>query len=79
MKVLGWNCRDIYNAATVKALNAQIKGTSPNVVFMCETKASASRMGEVMNAIKFSNLCVVKAKGIAGGVCIMWKAGLMIH
>lgn len=30
-----------------------------------------------MNSIKFSDMCVVKAKGSAGGICVMWKSGLM--
>ena len=79
MKVLGWNCRDICRAATVRALKAQIKGTSPDVIFLSETKASTSKMVEVMNAIKFSNLCVVEAKGTAGGICVMWKVGYAIQ
>ena len=24
-------------------------------------------------------MCVVEAKGIAGGICVMWKSGLSIH
>ena len=68
MKILGWNCRGICRAATVRAFKAQIKGTSPDVIFLSETKASASRMVEVMNEIKFSNLCVVEAKGTTGGI-----------
>ena len=79
MKVLGWNCRGIYNAATVRALKAQIKGNSPDIIFLSETKAFATRMGVVMNSIKFSNMCVVDAKGTVGGFCIMWKDDLMIH
>ena len=79
MKVLGWNCRSICNTATVRALKAQIKGTSPDVIFLCETKSSASRMQEVLNSIKFAYMCVVDAKGIVGGICVMWKAGLMIQ
>lgn len=57
MKVLGWNCRGICNAATVKALKPQINGNSPDVIFLSETKASASRMVNVMNSIKFSDVC----------------------
>nr|POE60828.1 hypothetical protein CFP56_39840 [Quercus suber] len=67
MKVLGWNCCGIYNATTVRALKAQINENSPDVIFLCETKASASRMVNVMNSIKFSDMCVVEAKGSAGG------------
>lgn len=79
MKILGWNYRGICNAATVKALKAQIKGNSPDIIFLSETKASVSRMKDVLKSIKFFDMCVVEAKGAAGGICVMWKSGLFIH
>lgn len=36
-------------------------------------------MKVVLKAIKFADMCVVEAKGIAGGICVMWKSGLSIH
>lgn len=30
-----------------------------------------------MNSIKFSDMCVVEAKGSTGGICVMWKSSLM--
>ena len=36
-------------------------------------------MKVVLKAIKFANMCVVEAKGIAGGICVMWKSGFSIH
>ena len=78
MKVLGWNCRGIYNAATVRALKAQIKGNSPDIIFLSETKAFKARMKKVLFSLKFADMYVVEAKGIAGGLCVMWKAGLSI-
>lgn len=76
MKLLGWNCRGIYNASTVRALKAQIKGARPNLIFLFETKASVSRMEFVRNSIKFDHMFFVEAKGKAGGLCILWKDGL---
>nr|POE71798.1 hypothetical protein CFP56_65790 [Quercus suber] len=40
-------------------------------------EASTSRMVNVMNSIKFVDMCVVEAKSFAGGICIMWKSDLM--
>ena len=79
MKILSWNCRGSYNAATVKAFKAHVKGNSPDIIFLSETKASVERMKVVLKAIKFANMCVVEAKGIAGGICVMWKSGFSIH
>lgn len=79
MRILGWNCRDIYNASTVRALGAKIKGAKPNVVFLSETKANECRMEFVKSFIKFNNKIVIEAKCSAGGLCIMWKEGLVIN
>ena len=43
MKILSWNCRGNYNAATVKALKAHVKGNSPDIIFLSETKAFVER------------------------------------
>ena len=48
------------------------------MVFLSETKADINRMEFVKKSIKFENKCVVEAKGSAGGLCIMWKNGLLI-
>ena len=56
----------------------QIKGARPNLIFLSETKATVSRMEFVRNSIKFDHLLVVEAKGKAGELCILWKAGLSI-
>ena len=79
IKVLGQNCCGICNAITVKSFKAQIKGNSSDVIFLCETKASTTRMKEVLKSINFADMCVVEAKGTAGGICIMWKSGFSIH
>ena len=79
MRILGWNCRGICHASTVRALGAQIKGAKPDVVFLSETKANESRMEFVKNFLKFDNKIVVEAKGSAGGLCIMWKTSLVIN
>ena len=78
MRILGWNCRGICHASTVRALRAQIKEAKPDVVFLSETKAKEGRMEFVKSFIKFDNKIVVEAKGSAGGLSIMWKRGLDI-
>ena len=51
MKILGWNYHGICNAATVRALKAQIKGNSLDIIFLSETKASVSMMKDVLKSI----------------------------
>ena len=36
-------------------------------------------MVAVMESIGFADLVVVDAKGSAGGLCVMWKAGVSVH
>ena len=78
MRILGWNCQGVCNASIVRALGAQIKGARPDVVFLFKTKANENHMEYVKNDLKFDNKCVMEAKGRAGGLCIMWKAGVSI-
>lgn len=41
-------------------------------------KASKEHMDQVMNSLNFSFNFVVDAKGLAEGLCLMWKAGSTI-
>ena len=60
MKLFSWNCRGIYNASTVRALKAQIKGSRPDLIFLFETKTTVNRMETVRNSIKFNHMFVVR-------------------
>uniref|UniRef100_A0A2N9FV45 Reverse transcriptase domain-containing protein n=1 Tax=Fagus sylvatica TaxID=28930 RepID=A0A2N9FV45_FAGSY len=73
MRILGWNCRGICNASTVRALKAQIRGWHPSVLFLCETKASVVWMNVVAKLIGFQNLVVLGPKGRVGGICMLWS------
>ena len=79
MKLLGWNCRGIYNASTVRALKAQIKGVRPDLIFLSETKALVSRMDFVKSSFGFDNMLVIEAKGKASGLCVIWKNGFSVR
>jgi len=48
-------------------------------VFLCETKANLVRMDFVKSSIGFDESIVVESKGSAGGLCMMWKAGISTH
>ena len=47
MKILGWNCHGICNAATVRALKAHLKGNSPDVVFGDKTMRQLLSNGSI--------------------------------
>lgn len=71
MKALSWNCRGICNAATVRALKAQIKGVHLEIVFLSETKADEARVDKVMKTLGHAEKLAVNARGKAGGLCMM--------
>ena len=50
----------------------------PDIIFLCETKATDSRMKVVMKKLRFSNRVVIDAKGTAGGLTMMWKSNRII-
>ena len=78
MRALCWNCRGICKASIVRALKAQIKGERPDIIFLCETKATNSRMKVVMEKLRFSNKVVIDAKGASGNLTMMWKSNRII-
>jgi exonuclease III len=70
MKILGWNYRGICNTSTVRALKALVKGHRPEIIFLCETKASESRLVKIAGSLGFSEHLIVAAQGRSGGVCL---------
>ena len=78
MRALCWNCRGICKASIVQALKAQIKGERPDIIFLCEAKATNSRMKVVMEKLRFSNKVVIDAKGASGNLTMTWKSNRII-
>ena len=79
MRALGWNCRGICNASTVRALRAQNRGHKPAIIFLCETKANGERMDYVNRRVGFNENVVIEAKGRVGGLWLMWKNNVQIE
>ena len=79
MRALGWNCRGICNASTVRALRAQNRGHKPDIIFLCETKTNGERMDYVKRMVGFNENVVTEAKGRVGGLCLMWKNNVQIE
>ena len=79
MKFLDWNYQGICNASTIRALKGQIKRARPDLIFLSETKALASRIDFVKSFIRFDNMLVVEASGKAGGLYVLWKDSILIN
>ena len=78
MKILGWNCRGICNAVTVKALRASIRVHSPEIIFLSETKASEIRIKRVATLLGFPSSFCVGARGKSGGICLFWHQHIQV-
>jgi exonuclease III len=72
MRILEWNRWGICNASTVRALRALIRVQNPEILFLCETKASESRIKKVVSSIGFADHIAIGPKGRAGGICMIW-------
>ena len=79
MKILSWNCRGICNTSTVRALRALVKVRNPQVIFLCETKASESRIQSIACSLGFSEHLTVAAQGRSGGVCLLRNSTLFVE
>lgn len=62
----------------VRSLKAHIGMVHPEVIFLCETKASEERMLKVIKSLVFSDHLIFGAKGRSGDICMMWSNALKI-
>lgn len=78
MRILGWNYRGICNASTIRALEAQIRKTKSDIIFLCETKANVDHI-ELKGNIRSFDKEVVEAKGRAKGLCLLWRSDVNVE
>ena len=63
----------------VRALRTQKRGHKLDIIFLCETKANEERMEYVKRRVGFNENVIIKAKGRARGLCLMWKNNVQIE
>lgn len=77
MKILSWNCYELRNARTVRALKKLIQSKDPNLVFLMETKRKDVEMNRFRNRGNLSNIvsvsCIAWGKERVGGLACLWK------
>ena len=72
MRTISWNCREIGNPWSVRALHDMVRRWKPKIVFLMETKSKAKRMEKIKNKIGFANGLIVPSRGRSGGVALLW-------
>lgn len=77
MILLSWNCRGLGNPATVPTLCELVKARKPDMVFLFETLAVASRVEEIRVKLNFQSCFNVSCVGRSGGVCVFWRVSTL--
>ena len=52
---------------------------APDVLFLCKTKDSEEHMDQVKRYVGFSTEVVIDAKGLVRGLCLIWKARVVVE
>lgn len=72
MNWLIWNARGLGSPRAFFELRQLIAGTSPHLVFICETRLVTNKCKLWRSILGFSGLFVVDAVGQKGGLILMW-------
>lgn len=70
---MSWNCQGIGNDLTVRRLKEIISKTSPDILFLMETKNQEENVLKHYRNSDFSNHFLVPPVGLSGGLALSWK------
>lgn len=79
MTTLSWNCRGLAAAATLSELCDICRVHQLTILFLMETRANKDRIERVRRRLKFANSFVVEARGLSGGLCLLWDKKVHIQ
>ncbi|KAL4602602.1 hypothetical protein ACB092_10G064800 [Castanea dentata] len=70
-----WNCRGLGSTLVVRILTDEVRTRNPLLVFLAETKASASQIKGIQTKLNFTQGIVVPSDGRSGSLALLWKEG----
>ena len=76
MRTLAWNCRGAGRASTVRAIRELIRESTPEVVFLSETKSKTPRIGMINYKLKYVDFHCVEPSEHSGGLALFWRLGV---
>jgi hypothetical protein len=78
MSCLGWNCRGIGNAATVRELSVLLRTHSSQLVFLCETRQKSDRVRRLRHRLGLRGFFGVDSEGMSGGLALFWHETIYV-
>ena len=78
MNALAWNCRGLWNSRIVQELCNYVKLHHPKLVFLSETRMSASRSKNLQWKIGLKHSLAVDSDGLSGGIVLFWDESISV-
>lgn len=76
MSCISWNCRELGNPRTVRALYGLSKDRKPGFLFLVETISFANKIEELRVRFGFDYCFSVDRVSRSGGLAVLWKRSL---
>ncbi|KAL0444621.1 UNVERIFIED_CONTAM: hypothetical protein Slati_2184800 [Sesamum latifolium] len=78
MSLLVWNCQGLGNPMTMKGHGDILRDNKPTLVFLEETKCSASQIEALKRKFGLFG-CNVDPKGRSGGLALLWQRSVEVQ
>lgn len=73
MKTITWNVRGLEDSRAFKVLCDFLRHENPHVIFLMETKCSATLTNKLKLCLNFHGCFTVDCNGRSGGLCLLWR------
>ena len=79
MSVLCWNVRGLGNPRAFNRLRKLIRKSSPDMVFLSETRLFGRRAANLKRRLGFDGMAYVDSEGRSGGLALLWRDVLQVR
>jgi hypothetical protein len=79
MNCLGWNCRVVEGASTVRELAYLSQSLRPKLVFLCETRHDKNKVRRLRHRLGLKGFADFSSVGQSGGLALFWNESLLVE